>query len=161
MRYFVATSALGLIVACAGGKSDAAIAPPTEPIHAMAALDASAPAPPLASDASSTSAEISPGTWRVETKTKGKPESTVETWPNFEHVWEKSEPFALVGQQRLCLPKGRYVFDFSSSPSLHSDIEVDGQTVITQRAYPSEISKPLAFDGTCKTVRAFLSTPHP
>lgn len=163
MRCFLAAIPVTILVACAGGRPDA----PT-PSPFVSQVDASANAMPAraddagvaASDASASSAEAPTGSWHVETKMKGQA-PTLETWPTFEHVWDKSEPFSLTATQRLCLPKGRYVFDFSSSPTLHSDIEVDGQHVITQRGYPSELSKPIAFDGTCKTVRVLLSTPHP
>ena len=52
------------------------------------------------------------------------------------------------------------MFDLSTSPTLRTDVLVDGQRVIGQREYPSELSRPIDFDGSCKTVQVFLSTPH-
>lgn len=152
------------LVACAAASSPAVANGPASLKEGDGGFDAAKEAAEgvstdaAAADAAAADAPAVAGAWRVETRKKGTPGPLVETWPTFAHQWQNSEPFDVSGEQRLCLPKGRYVLDLATSPSLHTDVTVDGALVMKQRDFPSEISPPLAFDG-CKTVRVHLQTP--
>ncbi|MFO0663983.1 MAG: hypothetical protein U0174_08530 [Polyangiaceae bacterium] len=100
-----------------------------------------------------------PGVWRVEYRSGRNGQPVVSRWPELQHHWTKGAPKDLVAETNLCLPKGEYVFDLLAAPSWHSDITVDGEPVITQRDYPTELSKPIAFGERCRTVRAHLENP--
>lgn len=147
-------------LSCGGpGRPVEPPAPAADPADAGSAADAAASGP--AGDAGSSGAgdgagEAPKDAWRVRITRGGA--TTAASWPALEHEWRADSPDALVADRTLCVPKGRYVFEERSSPSLDLDLDVGGRRVITQRDFPTEISRPLALDG-CVTVHAALRNP--
>jgi hypothetical protein len=150
----IALVALVALVACGGARRPAA------PLEAAATPADAGPAPdgadPDAVAATDAGGIASSDAWRVALTAKGA--TSVESWPALAHEWRVGSPAGLVADRELCLPSGRYVFEEISSPSLDLDLTVDGNRVLTQRDFPTEISQPVAIDG-CVKVHAELRNP--
>lgn len=151
--------ALALVVACG---TPAAMQSATPPAASGAPADLSSGFAPMPSG--SGTAAIPTNAWQVSLFEKfarpGATPTSVELWPTLEHAWDDPcGPGAVVAQRKLCLPKGKYVFESRSSD--HVRVKIDGEPVTTPRvelartidAITTELSRPRELDG-CVLVRA-------
>lgn len=150
------------VLVAAGCSPPVAPAPPSAvdvaPLDASIALDAGVGRSP-ALGAGSTEPVAQDHGWSVTLSPRGRAPSKPESWANFEHKWSELAPAAIHAERTMCLPKGRHVFEFLSSPSLDTTITYAGKTIVRQKDFPSEISRPIETDGSCVPVVIELANP--
>jgi len=147
--------ALALVVACGTPAAMQSATPPA----ASGLSSGFAPMP-----SGSGPPAIPSSAWRVSVFEKfarpGASPTSVELWPKLEHTWDDPcGPGPVVARRKLCLPKGKYVFESRSSD--HVRVKIDDQPVTTPRielTHPIdtstvELSRPREIDG-CVLVRA-------
>lgn len=129
--------------------------PPAEASSAPAA-GTEQPAP---TGARSTEPVAGDAGWSVSLSRRGHAPSKPESWANFEHQWQSGAPEQIHADRTMCLPRGRYVFEFLSSPSLDTTVTRAGVKILEQKNFPSEISRPIETDGSCVRVTVDLVNP--
>lgn len=161
-------SGLSGIVVCLSASFVSCGANPSSVVGPGAAPSSSSPPASSASvtrvDAGSLEggAHVPEGKWQVVQYGKFRDDQPgpTEYWEKLEHRWDDPcGPGRVRASRRLCLPKGKYVFESTSSD--HVDVKVDGASVIAPRMElsrtignePHELSRPVLVDG-CVLVEA-------
>lgn len=146
------------IVACGADRRVVGAASPSSSARTVSPLDSSAADAGLEDGGAS----VPEDEWRVVQYEKFRDDQpgATEYWEKLEHRWdEPCGPGRVHASRRLCLSKGKYVFESRSSD--HVDVKVDGASVIAPRVElartlgnePHELSRPLLVDG-CVLVEA-------
>ena len=151
-RRALAAASLLSLLACGAGRVVDAPAPAADAPVAGSTAEVTK----LEDDTRDAAKDAAKDPWSVRITAGGA--TSVASWPALEHAWSTDAPDAVTAEGTVCLPRGRYIFEESSSPSLDMVLLVDGREVIRQHDFPTELSRPLVVDG-CVAVRADLRNP--